>query len=527
MTQRYDAIVVGGGHNGLTCAAYLAKAGRKVLVLERRHVLGGAAVTEEIYPGFKYSVCSYVVSLLRPEVTRELDLGKHGLQIHPSEGVFLPTEDGGHLMTHVDPHKTRQEIRRFSRRDADASERWEQMMYRMAFAVKPILGYRPPNLAAPSLHDLRTLKEFGRHLKSLGKDTFHYLTKIMTMSADDFVGEYFETPIIRAMHSLSGIIGTMLGPKSPGTAYVLLHHYMGELDGAFSAWGAQRGGTGAMSEAIASAARSHGAEIRVSAPVSKIIIKNGTAVGVALENGDEFYAETIATGCDPRVSFRKLVDEKELPSEFVRTIDKFKFRGSSGKVNLSLDALPRFTGMKDQETLRGAVDICVSPDYLEQAYDDAKYGGFSRRPAMEMVIPTTLDPTMAPPGKHMMSIFVQYVSYNMDQHGDRDQQREAFGNAVIDTVQEFAPNIRDIILHKQVLTPWDMEQQIGLTEGNIFHGELTLDQLFFHRPAAGFADFRTPIRNYWICGSGAHPGGGIMAMPGRLAAKEILGGKLV
>jgi phytoene dehydrogenase-like protein len=296
MAQRYDAIVVGGGHNGLTCAAYLAKAGRKVLLLERRYVLGGATVTEEIYPGFKYSVCSYVISLLRPEVIRELELGKHGLQIHPSEGVYLPTEDGGHLMTYVDPHKTRQEFRRFSKRDADAAEKFEQTMYKMAFAVRPILGYTPPNMTAPSLRDLRTLKEFGRHLKGLGKDTFHDLTKIMAMSVNDFVGEYFETPIIRAMHSLGGLIGTMLGPKSPGTAYVLLHHYVGDLDGAFSAWGTQTGGTGALCEALASVARSHGAEIRVNSPVSKIIIKNGTAVGVALENGDEFYAKTIATG---------------------------------------------------------------------------------------------------------------------------------------------------------------------------------------------------------------------------------------
>ncbi len=527
MTHTYDAIVVGGGHNGLTCAAYLAKAGRKVLVLERRHVLGGAVVTEEIYPGFKYSVCSYVVSLLRPEVTRELELSKYGLQIHPQEHVYLPMEDGSRLITHTDPHKTRQEFRRFSKRDADAAEKFEHIMYKMAFAVKPILGYKPPNISSPSLRDLRTLKEFHQHLNSLGKDTFHHLTKIMTMSADDFVGEYFETPIIRAMHSLSGVIGTMLGPKSPGTAYVLLHHYMGDLDGAFSAWGAQKGGTGAVSEAIASAARSYGAEIRVSAPVSKIIIKNGTAVGVALENGDEFYATTIATGCDPRVSFRKLVDQKELPADFVRAIDKFKFRGSSGKVNLSLDARPKFTGMEDPRYLNGAVDICPSTDYLEQAYDDAKYGGFSKRPAMEICVPTTVDPTMAPPGKHMMSIFVQYASYNMDQYGNRDEQRDAFGNAVIDTLQDFCPNIKDIILHKQVLTPWDLEQKIGLTEGNIFQGELTLDQLFFLRPVAGFADFKTPIRNYWQCGSGAHPGGGIMAMPGRLAAKEILGGKLV
>jgi phytoene dehydrogenase-like protein len=527
MAETYDAIVVGGGHNGLTCAAYLAKAGKKVLVLERRHVLGGAAVTEEIFPGFKYSVCSYVVSLLRPEVVRELDLGRHGLQVLPQEFVYLPMEDGDRLITYGDPHKTREEFRRFSKKDADVAGQFEDMMYRMAFAVKPILGYKPPNMAAPSLRDLRTLKEFGGHLKGLGKDTFHQLTKIMTMSADAFVGEFFETPIIRAMHSLSGVIGTMLGPKSPGTAYVLLHHYMGDLDGAFSAWGAQKGGTGAVSEAIASAAREHGAEIRLDAPVSRIIIENGTAVGVALENGDEFHAGTIATGCDPHVSFRKLVDEKELPGDFVRAIDRFKFRGSSGKVNVALDGLPKFNGMEDPRFLSGAIDICPSTDYVEQAYDDAKYGGFSKRPAMEICIPSICDPSMAPPGKHMMSVFVQYCSYDMDQYGNRDAQREAFGNAVIDTVQEFCPNIKDIILHKQVLTPWDLEQEFGLTEGNIFHGELTLDQLFFMRPTAGYADFKTPIRNYWQCGSGAHPGGGIMAMPGRLAAKEILGGRLV
>nr|MCS5637359.1 NAD(P)/FAD-dependent oxidoreductase [Myxococcota bacterium] len=249
MAEAYDAIIVGGGHNGLTCAAYLARAGKKVLVLERRHVLGGAAVTEEIHPGFKYSVCSYVVSLLRPEVIRELDLGKHGLQIRPQEFVYLPMENGDRLVTHGDPHLTRQEFRRFSKQDADRAEQFEDMMYRMAFAIKPILGYTPPSLGAPSLGDLGMLREFTGHLQGLGKDTFHQLTKIMTMSADDFVGEFFETPIIRAMHSLSGVIGTMLGPKSPGTAYVLLHHYMGDLDGAFSAWGAQRGGTGMVSQA--------------------------------------------------------------------------------------------------------------------------------------------------------------------------------------------------------------------------------------------------------------------------------------
>jgi phytoene dehydrogenase-like protein len=522
MTQQYDAIIVGGGHNGLTCAAYLAMNGRKVLVLERRYLVGGAAVTEEKFPGFKFTVCSYVVSLLRPEVIRELELAKHGLQIVPLDSALVPMENGDHLAMYADPGLLREELRRHSKRDAEMMPKYNQMMYKMASAVKPILGYVPPNPARPGLRGLRTLKGFGKHLQRLDKDTFHQLSKIMTMSADDFLAEWMETDVLRAVSGINGIIGTKLGVKSPGTAYVLLHHYMGELDGAFTAWGSQKGGTGGVSEAIASAARSHGAEIRVNAPVRQVIVKGGKAVGVALDNGDEIYAKTVVSGCDPRVTFRKLIEEKELPADLVRAIDNFKFRGSSGKVNLALDALPKFTCMKDPSMLRGMVEICPSVDYIERAYDDAKYGAFSKRPYMDVEVPTIHDPTMAPPGKHVMSIFVQYASYNMPEYGNRDQQREAFGNAVIDTLAEFAPNLKDIILHKQVLTPWDLEQEIGLTEGNIFQGELTLDQLFFFRPAAGWADFHTPIRNYYQCGSGTHPGGGITAGPGRLAALEIL-----
>ena len=276
-----------------------------------------------------------------------------------------------------------------------------------------------------------------------------------------------------------------------------------------------------MSEAIASAARSYGAEIRTEAPVARVIVRGGRAVGVALENGDEIYANTVVSGCDPRVTFRKLVEEKELPEDLVRAIDRFKFRGSSCKVSLALDALPKFTAMKDESQVQ-MVEICPSMDYLERAYDDSSYGGFSKRPYMDIIIPSTIDPTMAPPGKHVMSIFVQYASYDMPGYGNKGEQRDAFGNAVIDTLTEFAPNLKDVILHKQVLTPWDIEQQMGLTEGNIFHGELTLDQLFFLRPAPGYADYRTPIRNYYQCGSGTHPGGGITSGPGRLAALEIL-----
>jgi len=522
MARAYDAIVVGGGHNGLTCAAYLAKAGRRALVLEQRYLVGGAAVSEEIFPGFKFTVFSYVVSLLRPEVIRELELAKHGLQIVPLDSIWVPMENGDQLAMYADPAALREEIRRHSKRDAEMIPKYVRMMYRIVGAVKPILNYVPPNPASPGLRGTRTLAEFGRHLKGLDKQTFEQLSKLMTMSAHDFIAEWIETDVIRAVMGLSGIIGTMLGVKSPGTAYVLLHHFMGELDGAFTAWGSQKGGTGAVSEAIASAARSYGAEIRCKARVQHVIVKNGQAIGVVLEGGEEIYARTIVSAADPYVTFRRLVDEKELPAELVSAIDKFKFRGSSGKVNLALDAAPKFSAMKDRTFLRSGIEICPSVDYIERAYDDAKYGAFSKRPFIDVSIPTTVDPSMAPPGKHVMSCFVQYASYEMPQYGSRDQQREAFGDAVIDTLSEFAPNLKDIILHKQVLTPWDIEQTVSLTEGNIFAGELTLDQLFFFRPAVGWADYRTPIRNYYQCSSGTHPGGGITSGPGRLAALEIL-----
>jgi phytoene dehydrogenase-like protein len=522
MTKSYDAIIIGGGHNGLTCAAYLAKEGRNVLVLERRHLVGGAAVTEEIHPGFKYTVFSYVVSLLRPEVIRELELAKHGLHIVPLDSAWVPMENGDQFASYTDPASAREEVRRHSKRDAEMLPKYSEMMYQMVSAVKPILGYVPPNPTKPGLRGARTLADFGKHLKNLDKKTFHQFSKIMTMSADDFLAEWIETDVIRAVMGMNGIIGTKLGVKSPGTAYVLLHHYMGELDGAFTAWGSQKGGTGGVSEAIASAARSYGAEIRCNAPVQQVIVKNGRAVGVALEDGEEIYAKTIASAADPYVTFRKLIDEKELPEDLVSAIDKFKFRGSSGKVNLALDTAPKFSAMTDPSFLRGSVDICPSVDFIEQAYDDAKYGSFSKRPFIDVNIPTAVDPSMAPPGKHVMSCFVQYASYDMPEYGNRDQQREAFGNAVIDTLSEFVPNLKDIILHKQVLTPWDIEQVTNLTEGNIFGGELTLDQLFFFRPAVGWADFRTPIRGYYQCGSGTHPGGGITAGPGRLGALEIL-----
>jgi phytoene dehydrogenase-like protein len=524
MSTRYDAIVIGGGHNGLVAAAYLARAGRKTLVLERRPLVGGAAVTEEVFPGFKFSVFSYVVSLLRPEVIRELELPKHGLQILPLESTITPLDNGDYLGAWADPDETRRELCRHSTHDADAMVVFGRLMQHMAMAVKPILNMVPPDPASLAPSDLRGLLELGGHFRSLGGERFHALHKLMTLSSADYLDEWFEFDGLKATKSASGIIGTFLGPRSPGSAYVLLHHYMGEIDGAFRAWGFQKGGTGAISEAIASAARARGAEIRTGAAVEKVIVRGGRATGVALASGEEIAANVVISGLDPRQTFTRLVEPRTLPDDLVEGVRRYKFRGSSGKVNLALAGLPDFTCLPGNGPhLRGAISISPSIEYLERAYDDAKYGEFSRHPYMDIVIPSMIDPGMAPPGKHVMSIFVQYAPHSLNGGWD-DSKREAFGDTVVKTLARYAPNIESLILHRQVLTPADIERITGLTEGNIFQGELALQQLFFLRPVPRWAKYRTPIRGYWQCGAGTHPGGGIMGGSGRLAALEILRG---
>jgi len=519
---RYDAIIIGGGHNGLVAAAYLARAGRKVLVLEKRPVVGGAAVTEEIFPGFKFSVFSYVVSLLRPEIIRDLDLPRHGLQILPLESTVTPLDNGDYLGSWSDPDESRRELSRHSPRDAEAMIQFGRLMQHMALAVKPILGMVPPDPASLSPSDLGGLLKLGSHFRSLGAERFHALFKLMTMSSADYLDEWFDFDPLKATKSASGIIGTFLGPRSPGSAYVLLHHYMGEIDGAFRAWGFQKGGTGAISNSIASAARAFGADIRTDAGVEKVIVKDGRATGVALSSGEEIAASLVVSCLDPRRTFTQLVDTKDLPGDLVEGVRRYKFRGSSGKVNLALDGLPDLTCLPGNGPhLRGAISISPNLAYLERAYDDAKYGDFSHRPYMDIILPSMLDPSMAPPGKHVMSIFVQYAPYHLAS-GTWPEKREALGDAVIETLSEYAPNLKKIILHRQVVTPWDLEQEFGLTEGNIFQGELTLDQLFFLRPVPGWAKYRTPIKNLYMCGACTHPGGGVMAASGRLAALEIL-----
>jgi phytoene dehydrogenase-like protein len=552
--SRYDAIIIGAGHNGLVTAAYLARAGKKVLVLERRHIVGGAAVTEEIIPGFKFSVCSYVVSLLRPEIIRELDLPRHGLEILPLDGTYTPMPNGDYLWRINDHARTYREIARHSALDAEAYDEFGKAMLQLCRFVKPIMSMTPPNPAKLQLKDLVNLLFMGRRFRELSTDEKYDQVQLMTMSAAEFLDQWFETDVLKATMSASGIIGTFLGVRSPGTAYVLLHHYMGEIDGAFRAWGFARGGTGAISNAIAEAAKEAGVEIRTQSGVSQVIVRDSKAVGVALASGDEFYADVIASSVDPHLTFLKFLDPKLLPCEFLDDVRRYKFRGSSGKVNLALDALPDFktppgaegTANGSHTHLRGAISISPSVDYMERAYDDAKYGDYSRRPYIDIVIPSLTDPSVAPPGKHVMSCFVQYAPYKLSRFNgvseagaprrnpersegspplerNWDTEKEAFGDNVINTLAEYAPNLKNIIVGRQIVTPLDLEREWGLTEGNIFQGELSLEQLFCLRPVPGWAQYRTPISGLYMCGSATHPGGGIMGAPGRLAAMQILG----
>jgi phytoene dehydrogenase-like protein len=523
VAKRYDAVVIGGGHNGLVNAAYLARSGLRVLVVERRHILGGATLTEEIVPGFRFSVFSYVVSLLRPEIIRELQLPKHGLEILPLDGTITPLENDS--LWRVNDHgKTVRELRRWSLNDAEAYEEYGPLMAEMGRFIKPILSVPPPDPGKLSPGEWLPLTPLAKQFRDLPRRLQTTFIQLMTMSAADFLDQWFETEPLKATMSASGIIGTFQGPRSPGTAYVLLHHYMGEIDGAFRAWGVPRGGTGAIAYAIANAALAEGVEIRTEAPVARIAVSGGRATGVVLESGEEIEAGVVMSSVDSRNTFIRFLDDDVLDPAFKEEVLRYKYRGSSGKVNLALDGLPELACKPGTgDWLRGAISFSPSIDYIERAYDDAKYGRPSARPYIDMIIPTLVDPTMAPPGKHVMSCFVQYAPYHLaaDEAWD-DEKREAFGQNVIDTIEERFPDIRRYIVGQQFVTPKDIEDITGLSEGNIFQGELSLEQLFFNRPVPGWSRYRTPVKDLWMCGSATHPGGGIMGAPGRIAALEYV-----
>jgi phytoene dehydrogenase-like protein len=523
MAKRFDAIVIGGGHNGLTAAAYLAKAGRSVVVLEKNPILGGAAVTVEHVPGFRFSAMSYVVSLLRPEIIRELELPKHGLEILPLDGTITPL-DSDYLWRVNDHGKTVRELRRWSLNDAEVYGEYSMLMAEMARFIKPILSVVPPDPGKISPMDWLPLAGLAKSFRELPQRLQSTFVQLMTMSAADFLDQWFETEPLKATMSASGIIGTFQGPRSPGTAYVLLHHYMGEIDGAFRAWGIPRGGTGGISYAIADSALALGAQIRTDARVAKVLTSGGRATGVVLDSSEEIQAGVVMSSLDSRWTFLELLDDDVLDPAFKAEVRRYKYRGSSGKVNLALDGLPELACKPGRGPwLRGAISFSPSLDHMEHAYDDAKYGRYSQRPYIDCIIPTLVDPSMAPPGKHVMSCFVQYAPYRLaDGQEWTKEMRDSFGENVIDTLEERFPDIRKLIVGKMVLSPKDIEDWTGLTEGNIFQGELSLEQLFFNRPVPGWSRYRTPVKDLWMCGSATHPGGGIMGAPGRIAALEYL-----
>jgi phytoene dehydrogenase-like protein len=519
----YDAVIVGAGHNGLVTACYLARAGMTVCVVEKNDWIGGAAVSRELHPGFTYSNCSYVSSLFRPEIMRDLELPRHGLQVLPYEGGAVLTEDGGYLGMFRDHDANRREFARHSPRDAEAYDRYARDVLRHCRFIRPMLLRTPPDPSSFRPRDLAELAWLGRQMFGLGEAQMYDMIRFWTMSISDFLDEYFESPVIKAYQAVASIIGTALGPMSPGTAYVLLHHAMGDVDGNVGAWGFARGGMGAITKALAASLQAAGGEIRVGHGVEKIVVKNGRTTGVVLANGDEIAARRVVSNMDVKRTFLKHVDEADLPGDFVKRIRAFKTRGSSGKLNIALDAAPRFTALPDGAPFtKGDLHFTDSIERMERGYDDWKAGHFSRDPFQDVMIPTMIDPTMAPPGKHFMSCFVQYAPPKIEGRDWTDADRDAFAKTCVDQIETYAPGFRDRILHMEVRTPRELEAEVGLTEGNIFQGELTFDQLLFNRPVPGYAQYRSPIRDLWICGSSTHPGGGVMGAPGRNAAAEIL-----
>ena len=524
MPATYDAIIIGGGHNGLVTAAYLARAGLSVLVLERRYVVGGAAVTEEIFPGFKVSTLSYVNSLFRPRIIKDLRLREFGFEMLPRDpSSFTPFPDGRYLFLGPDKRMVREEIAKFSKKDADAYPRYEAMLERVADIIEPMLEMTPPNPLSLRPGSLATLGRLGWRFRRMGKDMFEAI-RILTGNARDLLDYWFESEELKVTLATDAVIGAFASPSTPGTAYVLFHHVMGETNGVRGVWGYVRGGMGGLTQALARAAQSLGAEIRTNAEVARIDVRNGEVVGVTLADGTELKAKVVASSATPAITFLKLVNRADLPAEFVDQVERISYDSAVVKINLALDGLPNFTaypGTEPSPQHRGTIHICPTLDYIEEAFRDAALGLPSRRPMLECTIPSVVDPTVAPEGKHLMNIFVQYGPYRLKE-GTWDEIKDGFLERCIDVLAEYAPNIRDIIIHKQIVTPLDMEREYGLTGGNIFHGEMTLDQMFFMRPVPGYADYRTPIRGLYLCGSGAHPGGGVMGAPGYNAAREIL-----
>ena len=519
----YDAIVIGAGHNGLTNAAYLAKAGLKVVVLEKNDYIGGAAASRELHEGWIYSNCSYVCSMMRQAIHRDLNLSRHGLLLVPYLGTVNFGQGEERLLSYHDEEAAYLELKRHSPHDADAMQRFQADLTRYAQLIRKTLMRTPPDPASWRPRDIMELLHLAKQFWSLGEREIYEYVRFFTMSAAEYLEDYFENDLIKAAMATPGIIGTALGVCSPGSAYVLLHHVMGDVDGAIGAWGLARGGMGAISNAIAGAVAEHGGEIRTSAGVQRVLVKNRRATGVALENGDELRSRIVVSNLDAKRTFTRIMDKNDLPNGIYEKALNFKIRGSSSKLNIALSGLPKFTGVPDNPYLnRGGQAFIGTLETLERAYDCWKRGRWSDDPFVESVIPSAWDPTVAPPGKHWMSNFVQYCPPQLAEGPWTPARRERFGQTVIDKIERYSPGFKDLIVHVEVRTPHEIEQEIGLTEGNIFQGELTLDQLFFNRPFPGYGQYRMPVRNLYMCGSSTHPGGGVSAACGANAAREIL-----
>ena len=521
--RTYDAIVIGGGHNGLVNGAYLAKSGLRTLILERRHLVGGAAITEELRPGFWFTTFSYALSLLRPDIVQDLDLVKHGFMPILMPTTFCPKEDGDYLLLGQDHAENQKEIARHSPHDADAYDAFNHDVLKVLQVLKPLMDQVPPDIFSDDPEELVAMAALAQRFRKLDKKVLHDAVRLLTGSAADFLDDYFESEILKGYLASTSIIGTKVGPYSQGSGLVLLYHLLGEHDGAFGAWSFHKGGNGGVTQVMARAAKAFGAEIRLESPVDRVITKNGRATGVALADGSEFHAPVIVSALDPRRTFLELVDPRELPTDLVETIRRFRFQGTSAKVNFALDGYPKYPALGDRtDQYRGFTNIGPSMEYLERAFDDAKYGWYSKRPYLDCAIQSAVDPDMAPPGKAVMSCFVQYAPYKLRGGADWDKEKKGLGDTVQATLESFFPGFGKLVLQREVRTPLDIERTVGLSEGNIFAGEFLAPQMFIFRPAPGWSQYRTPIAGYYQCGSGTHPGGCVIGAPGKLAAGQIL-----
>jgi phytoene dehydrogenase-like protein len=521
--KKYDAVIIGAGHNGLTNATYLATAGLKVLVVEKNDYIGGAAVSREMHEGWIYSSCSYVCSMMRQSLHRDLDLTRHGLLLVPYLGTVNFADDGGTFIDYHSGEAGYNALRARSPHDADAMFRFQTDLNRYAQLIRKTLLRTPPDPTSMRARDIKELLFLAKEFWALGEKELYEYVRFFTMSAAEFLEDYFEDDLVKAAMASPGIIGTALGVYSPGSAYILLHHVMGDVDGSIGAWGLARGGMGAISNAIAGALQAEGGEIRTNAGVQQIIVKNGRAVGVALEDGEEVYASIVVSNLDAKRTFTKIMDKNDLPEGIFERASNFKIRGSSGKVNIALSGLPKFTGLADNRYInRGGQGFSGSLETMERAYDCWKRGRWSDDPFVESVIPSAWDPTVAPPGQHWMSNFVQYCPAELADGPWTPEKRDQFGQTVVNKIERYAPGFKELIVHMEVRTPHEIEAEVGLTEGNIFQGELTIDQLLFNRPFPGYAQYRMPVKNMYMCGSSTHPGGGVSAACGANAAREIL-----